>query len=216
MRKIISTILTLTILTLTICIPCSVSAQTEMNNEETRETLSVNLVMASGASIRLNNKNGIRFYTNVDENKIAQLKNQGATVEMGTLIAPKDLLDNNDLTFDLSPEKYLDVKYTANSYYTEDDFRGIVGSIVNIKESNTSYDKVSGNITREFVGRGYAKVTWKGREVISYATYANNDIVNNSRSLAYVSKMLQSDLKVYEELDINKRNLIDKWAKFYK
>lgn len=171
--------------------------------------LEVNCSMVFGASIRLGNVNGIRFYTTVDKTKIAELKNQGATVEMGTLIAPEDLIDENGLTFE--SKKFIDVQYKADDYYTENDFTGIVGSIVNIKENNTDFSLYSGNITRAFVGRGYVKVTKNGETVITYAEYADSDISNNSRSLKYVSEVLRNDSnssKIYNTY----KDLIDKWA----
>lgn len=171
--------------------------------------------MESGASIRLGKVNGIRFYTNVDTKKIEELKADGATVEMGTLIAPKDLLGDEELTLDLDASKYVDVAYKADEYYTEGSFTGIVGSIVNIKET-TKANPTSGNIAREFVGRGYVKVTKDGVTTITYADYADNNIANNSRSLAYVSYKMSNEqpdaLKEYSETIQEK---VTKWAGFY-
>ena len=43
--------------------------------------------------------------------------------------------DGEELSFDLSEEKYIDVKYTSNKFYKDDTgFEGVVGSLVNIKE----------------------------------------------------------------------------------
>ncbi|MGN0172980.1 MAG: GDSL-type esterase/lipase family protein, partial [Acutalibacteraceae bacterium] len=114
--------------------------------------LSVTTAMVSGASIRLGGINGIRFYTKVDTAKIAALRSAGYTVELGTLIAPADNIKDTELSFNLETGKYVDVKFNSTTYYTDGEFSGIVGSLVNIKDTN---------ITRDFVGRGYVKVTDK-------------------------------------------------------
>lgn len=177
--------------------------------------------MVKGASIRLNSSSGIRFYTMFDSAKIAELKAEGATVELGTLIAPKDLLGDDDLTFDLAESKYIDVKYEATengAYYWHNDVEGqIAGSIVNLIESGTSFSEENGNIARGFVGRGYAKVTLGGKDTIIYADYAKGDdgvssIENNTRSLAYVADALKNDTVKYSMLDDNTKLLVDKWA----
>lgn len=173
------------------------------------DELSVDVNTLSQASIRLNSINGIRFYTEIDKDKISELKAKGAEIEMGTLIAPKDLIDSNGLTFD--SEKYLNVEYLANEYYTEDSFEGIVGSIAKIKETTES-NPTSGNIAREFVGRGYVKVTLNGKTKINYATVDSNF----SRSLAYVANALKNDTDKYENLSSDSKILVNKWASFFK
>ncbi|MBQ5590243.1 MAG: hypothetical protein IIU65_01025, partial [Clostridia bacterium] len=176
------------------------------------DALEVETKMLNGAALRLGNLNGLRFSTTVDAEKIAKLQAEGATVEVGTLIAPKDILGRTELTFDLDSAKYLDVKFDlSNGYYK--DGNTFVGSIVNIKESNTVYSKESGNISRRFVGRGYVKVTKDGRTFISYASYTENKVVNNSRSLKDVATSLRNDtdndnVKLYEAF----KDSVDKWA----
>ncbi len=155
------------------------------------ENLSLDLNTLKGASIRLNDKTGLRFYTEVDQDEVGRLRNLGCTVELGTLIAPKDNLSGKDLTFDLDEGKFVSVKYESKNYYsdTSTGFSGIVGSIVNIKESTAS-NKDSGNIAREFVARGYAKITDSTGETITiYADYNKEE----SRSLAFVSYMIKND-----------------------
>ncbi|MGN0173501.1 MAG: hypothetical protein ACI39F_03580, partial [Acutalibacteraceae bacterium] len=114
------------------------------------------------ASIRLGDVNGIRFYTTVDEDKLGTLVN-GQTYEIGTLIGPKDLIGDELTIDDFTDGNALNVeyKYKENgniSLHEETDFKGIVGSIVGIKESNTSFNTAYGNINRDFVARGYVKV----------------------------------------------------------
>lgn len=164
--------------------------------------------MLKGASIRLNNKNGIRFYTEVEKDKIAALQAIGAKVELGTIIAPIDLISDE---FTLEDTK-IDVKYTAKNsdgsfkYYTDStEWSGVVGSIVTIKDTN---------ISREFVGRGYAKVTVGSITKVIYAGYYNNDIANNSSSIAYIANAYKNTSD-YETISSDLKALVDKWAAEY-
>ena len=179
--------------------------------------LAVTANMKSGAAIRLTNGNGLRFITAFDADKIAELQGLGATVELGTLIAPKDLLGENDLTFDLDSSNYVNVKYEAigenGAYSWHKDVAGqIAGSIVGIKESGTTFSAENGNIARDFVGRGYVKVTFGDETVITYASYASGDIANNTRSLASVAQALKDDTAKYDALDSDVKSLVDNWA----
>ena len=184
--------------------------------------LAVTANMKSGAAIRLTNGNGLRFITAFDADKIARLQELGATVELGTLIAPKDLLGENDLTFGLDSSKYVDVKYEAknadSSYIWHDNDNGdnagqIAGSIVGIKESNTSYSTENGNIAREFVGRGYIKVTLDGKTEITYASYASGAIANNTRSLASVADAYRkTENSGFDSQSNAIKDAVNKWA----
>ena len=171
--------------------------------------LSVNANMLKGAAIRLSPANGLRFCTVFDAEKIAQLQALGATVELGTLIAPKDLLGDGDLTFDLDESSYINVKYEATddngAYSWRDGENGMIaGSIINVNEDS--------NIAREYIGRGYVKVTLDGKTVISYAQYADGDIANNTRSIAYVANALKNDTAKYSVLDNEIKLRVDNWA----
>lgn len=174
--------------------------------------LSVDLYMLDGASIRLNDQNGIRFYTVVDKDRITELKDAGCKVEMGTLIAPLDYLTATDLNFALGTGRYIDVKYDSESYYEEDDFSGIVGSIISIKES-TNGNTLTGNVARKFVGRGYVKVTdSNGNSQISYATYSKD----YARSLGYIAYKLKNDISTESvELYLSNKDNVDRWAQYY-
>lgn len=169
------------------------------------DPLAVKVSMKQGASIRLNFQTGIRFYTIVDQDKITALKNDGAEVQMGTLIAPLDYLTDTELTHELGENKFIDVDFIAPVYYGEDTFSGIVGSIINIKPTNTD---------REFVGRGYVKVTKDGKTTISYANYYENDIANNTRSLKGLSTSLKADTENYNNLSDENKLLVDEWASY--
>ncbi|MGN0174166.1 MAG: glycoside hydrolase family 16 protein, partial [Acutalibacteraceae bacterium] len=169
------------------------------------DDITVSATMKDGASIRLNDVNGIRFYTEVDIDKVTALRDLGYTVELGTLIAPVDNIQDKELSFDLETGKYVDVKFNSATYYTEGEFSGIVGSLVNIKDEN---------ITRDFVGRGYVKVTdTEGNETITYADYASNNVSNNTRSLQTVATALKNDTSdTAQTLYQNHKDRVDAWA----
>ena len=107
-------------------------------------------------------------------------------MQMGTLIAPLDYLTDSgsELTHELGENRFIDVEYNASVYYEDGAFSEFVGSIINIKEKNTD---------RDFVGRGYVKVTKDGKTTISYADYYENNIAGNTRSIKGVSTSLQAD-----------------------
>ncbi|MGN0173296.1 MAG: hypothetical protein ACI39F_02550, partial [Acutalibacteraceae bacterium] len=176
-----------------------------INGKVISDPLTVNAMMKDGASIRLNNVNGIRFYTEVDTDKVDSLRSAGYTVELGTLIAPADNIQDKELSFALETGKYVDVKFNSATYYTEGEFTGIVGSLVNIKDTN---------ITRDFAGRGYVKVTdTEGNETITYADYASNDVLNNTRSLQTVATALKNDTSdTAQTLYQNHKAMVDAWA----
>ena len=88
-------------------------------NEATSE-LEIALNMKKGAAIRLNDGGGLRFYTTVDAEKLDSLIAGGATVEMGTLIAPADLLGTEELTLETDVSKRIIVPYDYNMGYFED------------------------------------------------------------------------------------------------
>ena len=194
----------------------TVSAETEVNT-------AVDITMQEGAALRLNEVNGIRFYTVVDEETEEQINNlikAGYEVEMGTLIYPKGLLGSNELTHELG-DNILDVKYQARNSdgtvsYFEDGtgFRGFVGSVVNIKLKYTNYSYDNGNKGRYFVARGYVKVTGADSEpVYSYANYYDNNINNNSRTLANLAKSYMADSTGgYSELSDEQKALVQSWT----
>lgn len=190
------------------------SEPTEPSSEPTESIdLTIDMTTLSGASIRLNNKTGLRFYTNVDKSKISTLRSNGYTVELGTLIAPYDLVRKQEINFDLPNSSYVDVKYLSEEYYTDDSgFSGIVGSIVNIKETTIS-NPTSGNIGRYFVARAYAKIIdEKGNTTVVYADYS----MNAPRSLGFVAYILKNDSsQTAQELYQSYSSLIDKWALHY-
>ena len=177
----------------------ALSFATEEIPEFAGETTDV-LSTVEGASIRLNEPTGIRFYTDVDEDKIAELVAHGATVEAGTLIGPADM-NAEDMTLETDESKVLNVVFDLNNkdgYFTDNTgFEGIVGSIVSID---------SGNIARDFVGRGYVKVTYNGVTTVSYS-----DTVS-TRSLRTLAQSCQQDAVVYDNLSADIKAFVDAWA----
>ena len=198
---------------------------TEYFAEKTTITPSKNLNLSSvtvgafnmqkGASIRLTDKKGIRFYSNVDTAKIADLLSKGAEMSMGTLIAPEDLLDG-ELTLATAETNRVNIPYVTgiedNQWYTETigetEFAGMVGSLVTIQDKN---------IARNFVGRGYITVTIGGITKTVYADYAKGDgdvssVANNTRSLAFVADALTKDTDKFNLLDSDTQTLVNGWA----
>ncbi|MBQ5591018.1 MAG: hypothetical protein IIU65_04995, partial [Clostridia bacterium] len=170
------------------------------------------LKMKHGAAIRLNKTNGIRFYTDVNSEVIETLKGLG-TIQLGTLISPADLLDDKELTFNNGVAQ-VNVTYEANldSKWNLD---GFVGSLVEIKESN-SYNSQTGNIGRDFVGRGYVTLTVGDMTKTIYADYDEGDVVNNTRSVAYVANAYKNDVSSgYDKLAETVKAIVDRWAKIF-
>ncbi len=165
--------------------------------------------MAYGVAIRLKNSSGLRFYTEVDSQAVATLLNANLTVSFGTIIGVKDRLSDGNLTletnqYDEGKLVYLTVSYESNEFFRDSTgFSGVVGSIVNIQDQN---------INREFVGRGYATVTYGDITKTFYANFAEGDINNNSRSIGQVSYDFMMD--DYAGLDITDEHkaLVDYWA----
>lgn len=161
----------------------------------------VDTTLDVGASVRMNDANGMRYTSSVDADKIDELIEQGYTVQMGTLIAPKDFYeDYADLKFEDGGEneKYLDVK--TEGYFA--DKRGVIaGSIASIKEKNYS---------RDFYGRGYVKVL-KGDEVINIS-YAKTTETNPERNICALATAIYDDKDGFESLTATQQNLIKLWA----
>ena len=134
-------------------------------------------------------------------------KNLASEVEL----TPDGIIKAINPDFDLDEGKYIDVKYNLNAGYYENN-NTFVGSVVNIKESNTSYSSENGNINRPFVGRGYVKVTKDGTTYINYAKYYDYNVTNNTRSLAYIALVLQDDEDTYSALSTEQKTLVDNWA----
>ena len=153
--------------------------------------------MLPGASMKLNVATGLRFYTQIDIEKINALQSEGAVISMGTLIAPENLLNGEELTLDIPENNRLNVSYEIglerNLWFEEGNFKGMVGSIANIKEKN---------MNRRFVGRGYVTVTLGDVTKTVYADYANGDVVNNTRTISFVANAFKNDdnsVDLYEQ-----------------
>ena len=168
-------------------------------------TNGIGLQMRSGASIRINDKTGIRFYSFVNSNSISALRELGAEVTLGTLIAPEDFIENENLSFEMGNGKFVDVVFDSEEYYSESGFVGIVGSIVNVLRTN---------VNRKFVGRSYAIIKYKDFERIVYADFAD-DISNNSRSIAFLAHSVKNDTQFYDGLTTAQRMTVDRYNKLY-
>lgn len=138
------------------------------------------------ASVRLSTVNsGLRFKTLVRQTFIDNLKGEypNATVSVGTLIAPADKLGETvlDHTFGVSGKDYIDVPAVLDKPFAQDDtFNTYAGSLVNIKEHN---------LDRDFVGRGYVKVSEAGKADVYY--YSD---VSSTRSVTLVAASAFADV----------------------
>ena len=168
----------------------------------------VNGEMLFGAYLRLTEieYSGIRFETHFNADTVENLQDmldaeQIQSVSYGTLISRKDLLGETELTIEtlvaagiwhkdiVSTTGFIDSISSSTS-------KGYWGSIVGIQEAN--YE-------REFVGRGYVKITYADNsEFYFYADYNNGNINNNSRSVYSVAKAyyLSDDYKDYADNDV--------------
>ncbi|MGN0174259.1 MAG: hypothetical protein ACI39F_07440, partial [Acutalibacteraceae bacterium] len=153
----------------------------------------------ASASIRLNEQNGIRFYTTVDEEALEALTS-GVDYEIGTIVAPANALGSyGELTHEIGDANYAEIKYEVRTAdgkieYFNAENKEIVGSLVNIKDSN---------ISREFMARAYVKVG----ETYYYST------TTSTRSLQTVATALQNDSSdTAQTLYQNHKAMVDAWA----
>ncbi len=160
------------------------------------------------ASVRLSTEySGLRFksvYTNEYLAWMAEYaKAQGATMEIGTLIAPADYVTAaGDFTHAALLEKYGTdatsgkakgyvevIAKIGTPYANANGVTTIAGSLVNIKE---------GNLARDFAGRGYIKI---GNEYF----YTDNYTVRNVSDIATLAlgdtSATQTDVYKYELAD---------------
>lgn len=139
------------------------------------------------ASIRLNQVNGMRFYTSVDEALLTNLVGK-QSYELGTIIAPNDVIEGEFTHEDLN----IDVNYNAKSLWAGNEY---VSSIVSIK---------SANYAREFVARGYVKVGTTYYYSKTTCTRTVSDIAD-----AYIS----DENSGYTSLSNVVKELVASWAK---
>ncbi len=138
----------------------------------------VTLTMDAGASIRLNEVNGMRFTSQINVDELASFEALGGTLTaQGTLIAPTDSFVYTELNHSATGT-YLDVKGNAYGFYQGKEGK-IAGSIAKIKDAN---------IPREFIGRGYITVKLGDIEKTIYATENNS-----SRSIKYIARCVFED-----------------------
>lgn len=127
-------------------------------------------------SIRLSNSAGLRYATRVDVAKLDELfamLDSGflADVSFGTMIAPTDFIASEFTmeAFDGEGKPYLPVEADRDMYFEFDEDAAtthFVGSIVDFYETN---------ITRDFSGRGYVRVTLHNGQVMTlYSDYTQS------------------------------------------
>ncbi|MBR1967787.1 MAG: hypothetical protein IKA11_00120 [Clostridia bacterium] len=155
------------------------------------------LTMDKGASAKLaeEGKSGIRFTTNIDQEKLIELDSAVKSYSFGTIVVPYDYLDGiSEPTHETlsSVYGYYDLPST---YQTGTAFKG---ALVDIKSSN---------FDRKWVGRGYVKmVLADNSEVYAYADFTGTteDLVKeNARSIYDVA------VNFYEDADTEEREILD-------
>lgn len=146
-------------------------------------------VMQKGASVRLNESNpGIRFTSTISKEQYdAVVEHYGeANVKMGTLIAPKDLLDGKELSLSsglVEGEDYVTVERVV--WGTQSDSETYYFNAVLSDLPTTNYD-------RTFVARAYIQVNG---EVVYAADYDED-----GRSAAYVANAAKLEESVSGDL----------------
>lgn len=186
-----------------------------INKDTSFQSVKLNLTTKPVASMRLkesealNKITGIRFYTELDTDTVKSLREANINVELGTLVAPKNYFGSkplSDLKFDVDFGQivnYADIKFSSNDYFVEDDFCGIVASLVNIKDDHATWD---------FVARGYAKISVNGSQSkIIYAS-ENNLPQKNISYLAYKTK---NDTDFFGGLNSNQQSLVNYYCAIY-
>ena len=152
----------------------------------TVDAASVRLGAPTGESA-LKTTSGIRFATEINDvelfDGLMEMKKNGelADVIFGTLIAPADYLEGDDLTKALDESRYLDVRASYGYYYAFDEdpeTTHFVGSITNL---------YTANLGRKFAARGYVEITLVGGEVVT----VYGDVVR--RSIKQVAMGLLGD-----------------------
>lgn len=174
-----------------------------VNSDIALTSVSLAFSMQFGASMRYNDSTGIRFYSAVNTDLIDALRESGADISMGTLISKKTIIGDQDFTTEMTGQ-YVDVKYKSLNWFTDSEFKGMVGSILNIKDSN---------VNSEFVGRGYITIKFGDAQKTIYAKYVDDDISNHSRSICYIANKIM--IYDYDSLsDVNKA-IVKKYADLY-
>lgn len=159
-----------------------------------------------------NEESGIRFSAVINSevyNELEALENETVKVSYGMVIAPYEYVKNHEFNeatlFGVNGDKVYTwegetvaegTTYQKIAHVTYDTiiaskvegyvgYHEIKGSILKIKPEN---------LTKEFVGRGYVKYEYEeenGAKAVKYkfASYENDKVENNARSIAYVSQV---------------------------
>ena len=169
-----------------------------------QENRAFDIKMKDGASVRISNKdnkNGLRFTTQISKTEVENLKSllsngEYSEISFGTLIVPTDHLISARFTHEWlkgANRKYLDVASTATLDLFNDDWHSIedgyycfYASIVEIK---------SENMEREFSAVGYIKFVKDGKTTYYYADYNPA----NARSASWVAKSALEDRKTVKD-----------------
>ena len=150
------------------------------------------LGIVSGAQVRMDEPTGLRFTGVLGKHYVDGLrKTYGKeNVTIGMLITPTDYLDGIEFTKDaldnsaaLADYEYKYLEINATTILTKGNNYEVNCTIVNI---------LKGNYNRAFSAILYIKIT--DGDTVSYS-YSSYNSVYNSRSVAYVASLANSDMK---------------------
>lgn len=146
-------------------------------NGETYDAVTVAFKQLSGAQMRINGVNGLRFLSEINSADIKTFEDNAIEItEMGTIIAPADYLEDSIK----SENDYLFVKATG-FYSNENNKNTLAGSIVSIKDHN---------LTRDFVGQGYLTIKLPDNTSVRITAVLGE---NSKRSVYKVASLAYTD-----------------------
>ncbi len=174
--------------------------------------------MVKGAAVRETDFNGIRFFAQIsksDYENITANTGEGKTyskVEYGMLIVPSDYVTEG---FKITVANVFGAdavyEHNVNASQVAQGHKAIIrttSETCELTEDGQFYryggsmtDVIETNLTREFIGTPYIGYMRTGDTEMSYVigTYADNDVANNTRSMAYVAQVLADKADTKEE-----------------
>lgn len=163
-----------------------------VNSDMNLKSISLNVAMAKGASIRLAAQTGLRFQTVITSGnnklEISDILNDDKTISTGTIITTSTILGENGVVNDKFVEDNSKIKLKiTNSGWYENTVGTFCGSIVKIQESN---------YTTNFVGVGYVTIKYTNDK--PKTIYASS---NNIRSVATVAQNIINDKTTTEKYE---------------
>lgn len=154
-------------------------------------------------------KYGIRWSTQMDENQLNEIKASGATVDIGTFIAPESYLVDSDFNINY-PTKKMNIAYSG-SLLKQNNVSYFNATMGNVKDANANV---------KFAARGYAKITYSDAqgnaiEKYIYAKYKDNNRTNICTTIAKLSVELKNNADAYAACSSEVKTKVDHYASLY-